>query len=406
MHKQSFTACSIQKALDKVRLSLGTDAVILSTETHRELSSENVLQRMVTVQACRPEVQQLNKQDTAESHSPSFETMEQLTAAKSYIEQLYQQEQQTLESEHQQHLNDRRECPENFAPEGVVESLMNSGMSLQQVRILLRAIPEGVPEKQVPTAIENQLKQLITSTTLDFTATGRSRTKPLIVVFAGRSGAGKSTLVTKLATQCELREELPVAVIEFTGPNRQQHFWVHLQMQSLGIRTAQVANATELQESLRQFSDCAAVLIDTPAISANPQQTALINAVIHDIHADHCILTHDVHTRPQTTIALAKGLSKNCPLMLALTKTDQEKSLGHLVSLFQQIQIPVTLLSHSPALADGFTHVSKPVHTRLIQQIMGLKPTSQGTVEPEIECNIEANKNHVQDSFTLNFNPM
>ena len=110
--------------------------------------------------------------------------------------------------------------------------------------------------------------------------------------------------------------------------------------------------------------------------------------------------------RHQATVALAQGLSQNCPLMLALTKTDQEKSLGHLVSLFQQIQIPVTLLSHSAALADGFTHVSKPVHTRLIQRIMGLEPASQGSVEREIEFNTEAIQNHVQDSFTLNFNPM
>lgn len=406
MHKQSFTACSIQKALDKVRLSLGKDAVILSTENHREMSSENVLQRMVTVQACRPEEPKTIKPNAGISQPVPLAAIEQLNNVTSYIEQLYQEEQQTLESKHQQHLKDRWECPEDFAPEGIVQALMNSGMSLQQVRGLLRAIPEDMTEKQIPTAIERQLKQLITSTTLDFTATGRSRGEPLIIVFAGRSGAGKSTLVAKLATQCELRDELPVAVIEFTGPNRQQHFWLHLQMQSLGIRTAQVSNATEMQEALRQFSDCAAVLIDTPAISANPQQTALINAVISDIHADHCVLTHDVHTRPQATIALAQGLSQGCPLMLALTKTDQEKSLGHLLSLFQQIQIPVTLLSHSAALADGFTHLSKPVHTRLIQRIMGLEPASQDSVEREIEFNTEVNKNHVQDSFTLNFNPM
>ena len=88
MHKQSFTARSIQKALDKVRLSLGTDAVILSTETHRELSSENVLQRMVTVQACHPEGPNAIKPNAGDSQPVPFAAVEQPNTATSYIEQL------------------------------------------------------------------------------------------------------------------------------------------------------------------------------------------------------------------------------------------------------------------------------------------------------------------------------
>ena len=115
MHKQSFTARSIQKALDKVRLALGTDAVILSTETHRELSSENVLQRMVTVQACRPEEPKAIKPNASDRQPVFFTAIEQLNAATSYIEQLYQEEQQTLESQHQQHLKNRLLHPQVIA---------------------------------------------------------------------------------------------------------------------------------------------------------------------------------------------------------------------------------------------------------------------------------------------------
>lgn len=407
MQVQSFTARSIQEALEKVRRTLGPNAVILSTESQLEESAGSTPQRIVTVQSCRQE-----NLSTARSQAkchPIGEAEATLSnereLATSYIEQLYQKEQQKLEAQKQQYLFARQQRPEDFVPRFLTKTLLNSGMDMQQIRKLLQTIPADTPDLQIPACIESQLKQIVTTATLNLTTVSPNQSKPLTVVLTGRSGTGKSTLAMKLATQCELREEQSIAVIELTGQNRQQHFWMHLQMQSLGIRTAQVANSAELDETLKQFSDCTAVFIDTPAISTNPQHIALINAMVQDISADYCLLTHDVQTLPQATVQLAQALRPSCPLMMALTKIDEGKALGHLVSLFQQITIPVTLLSHSAGLADGFTHMTESVHSKLIQRMTGLESAKQDLSERRSDLKTPLNENQAQDSFTLNLNP-
>jgi|GEM_PF-1149357 len=415
MQVHSFTARSIQEALEKVRQTLGPDAIILSTESHVPELTKNSRCRTVTVKSCRQEKLSTTSSQSASEHvsddlisqniNSAARLIKQVHTVDSYIEQLYQQEQQKLENQHQQHLLERQQHPEDFVPEIISKTLLNSGMELRQIRAILQTLPEGLMEKQITAFIERQLKQIVTAGTLDLTSTGLNQTRPLTVVLTGRSGTGKSTLAAKLATQCELREELPVAVIEFTGQNRQQHFWMHLQMQRLGIQTAQVSNSAELHKVLQQFSDCTAVFIDTPAVSNNPQQIALVNAMVQDIVADYCILTHDIHTRPQASVELAKALKPSCQLMMALTKTDEAKSLGHLVSLFQQIPIPVTLLSHSAGLADGFTHVTESVHSKLIYRMTGLDPAMWDTFEEEANLKKAASEIQAQDSFTLNLNP-
>ena len=91
--------------------------------------------------------------------------------------------------------------------------------------------------------------------------------------------------------------------------------------------------------------------------------------------------------------------------MMALTKIDEGKALGHLVSLFQQITIPVTLLSHSAGLADGLTHMTESVHSKLIQRMTGLESAKQDLSERRSDLKTPLNENQAQDSFTLNLNP-
>ena len=414
MNIHSFTADSIQQALEEVRHTLGPDAIVLSTESsiQEPQPSHGIQLRTVTVTACRPEdlPRKPREEQACQPNTKDIVTAQavaNIESAASYIEQLYQQEQKTLLAQQQQMQQQHQQHPEKFVSDEIVLPLLNAGIELEFVRELLRTISHDTPEHEIAANIQQQLKCLIPRGELDLNAVHHSKGRPRVVLLAGRSGSGKSTLAAKLATQYELRDEVPVAVVEVAGTNGQQHFWLHLQMQGLGIRSAQVSSNTEIRETLEKFSDCAAVFIDTPALSANAQQLALINALLQQIRVDDCILTHDVHTRPQATIEIARELHSSCQFSVALTKSDEQASLGHLVSLFQQIQLPGTLLSHSAALADGFSHVSEDIQNKLIQRITGLeveeRPDSRTTAACESSQHLECQE---QDSFTLNLNPM
>ena len=84
-----------------------------------------------------------------------------------------------------------------------------------------------------------------------------------MIVVTGRSGSGKSSLITKLATQCELRDEIPVGVIELTGPNRHHHAWLHNQLEKLGVPTTKLDNPLRLREAIHPFQHCQLVFIES-----------------------------------------------------------------------------------------------------------------------------------------------
>lgn len=414
MNTHTFTANSIQQALEKVRHTLGPDAIVLSTESRIEESqaADGSQQRIITVKACcREDLPNqpcgVQADETIMNETAATQIVVNIESATSYIEQLYQQEQKTLQAERQLAQRQRQQYPEEFAPDTIVLPLLDSGIELPFVRKLLSNTPHDMPKNEIAVTIQQQMQRLIQRGEIDLYTPRSATVRPRVVLIAGRSGSGKSTLAAKLATQCELRDELPVAVLELTGANRQQHFWMHLQMQGLGIRSAQASNTTEIQDAIEEFHNCAVIFIDTPALSANPQKLAFINALLQKIPVDDCILTHDVNMRPQATIELAQELHSTCQFSVALTKTDEQDSLGHLVSLFQQIQLPVTLLSHSAALADGFSHVTEEIHNKLIQRITGLEVIKRSENRTTAVCESSQRPEcQEQDSFTLNLNPM
>ncbi len=399
MNQVSFKARTIQEALEQVRQTLGPDAIILATHSHLEKGLlGGTQQRFIEVQACKHEDTpsgklEINRQPVDNRLKRS--SLEQVVTANSYIDQLYQQERATLEAEQRQRQLLRQERPEEFVPASITHSLLHAGIELELVRRILRAIPEGTQDTSLAVEIHRELQKIVVPGTMNFSSSNSSRAKPLVIVLVGRSGSGRSTLATKLATQCELRDEMPAAVIELTGTNRQQHFWMHLHLQSLGIRSAQVENTNQLLETVQHFHDCAAVFIDTPAFSFNPQQTAMLNATVRQLQPDYCLIAHDAQTRHKSTHELVRAFEQSCPALVALTKTDEEKPLGHLVSLFHQIQLPVTLLSHSAALADGFTMMTKSKYSELLRRMTGLVPEDVTSPVESVEA---------QDSFTLNFN--
>lgn len=393
-----FQAETIQQALEMVRQELGSKALIVSTRPVFETNHDgSVAQRYIKVQARIEEESALPEESTPELRSASeSEAMDLVNQAESYIESLYRKEQAEIR---QQALDAKRqwlEEPERFMPAEILQGLIQSGLNLEEARKLLRLVGQQESTPAYVNGIHKQLKEIVAFHTLNLTSLAKQRADQQILVAIGRSGSGKSTLLSNLATQYQLREEMSVGLIELTGSTRHQHSWVHQHLRNLGIRTLQAGNRGELSDALQHLHDCQIVVIDTPGVSAGQQQQlSLLTSCLNQIPNSHFLITHDVNGRSEATIELVRMLQVSGHLSLALTKTDEQQSCGHLVSLFQQIQLPVTLLSHSAALADGFTLMTDIVYEQLI-----LRMTNLYSEEPPKDS-VDA-----QDAFTLSFNPM
>ena len=100
MNTHTFTANSIQQALEKVRHTLGPDAIVLSTESRIEESqaADGSQQRIITVKACcREDLPNqpcgVQADETIMNETAATQIVVNIESATSYIEQLYQQEQ-------------------------------------------------------------------------------------------------------------------------------------------------------------------------------------------------------------------------------------------------------------------------------------------------------------------------
>ena len=401
MDTHTFQARTIQEALQMVRESLGPQAVVLSTKPvvlPNKSAEDHMNIRWIEVQA------QVRKKETVEHLDGSEEAPDEsnrsafssMTLAESYIESLYHQEQ--LEILEQRRVLQQRleQTPEQFIPAGLWGQLSASTIELNLLREVLRRVGSQDSEQQYQTEIIEQFKTMIPFQPFQLPVSQEVGNGPRVIVVTGRSGSGKSSLITKLATQCELRDEIRVGVIELTGPNRHHHAWLHNQLEKLGVPTTKLDNPLGLREAIHPFQHCQLVFIESPGLTASqPQKLAILNSFFKQAGDIQCIFTHDVNARTEPTVELVQTLNCCDKPMIALTKTDEENSLGHLVSLFQKIQLPVTLLSHSAGLADGFTIMTEAEHRKLLERMTGLLREASSP-----------NSSSTQDSFTLSLNPM
>lgn len=433
MTVQTFKARSIQEALQMVRESLGPEATILETRTvftgllpwfrrpsHVIVSASCEVKIPSRLPPAKRESNFTSPAETAEilnalsRPSPQTEPRPlEVKLPESYVEQLYQFEQKSYSNAHTPtEIPATPTAADNDDAVGIDSTLRKNAViidSLQQAGFGASAIDEllQLALNSNPLAAGEMLKQEINQalsriieTTAVLSGSGLQsldKTKPDRILFYGLSGVGKSTTIAKLATQLQLRQDQTVAVIDLStmlANTATKQNWLRSHLQSIGIDCICCVDQESLNHAMQQFQNKDYVLFDTPGICIKskarhnwfekilplikPQRSHLVCATSCHAHHIQDLLTSPIPIHPASFV---------------LTKLDETRTAGHLFTLLQDIDLPISLLTTGPELTDNFEDVNPDLLAQFITKLKPIEPTKRLAADT---CSMDLNVSEQQ----------
>ena len=421
MTVQTFKARSIQEALQMVRESLGPEATILETRTVFAglLPWFRRPSHVIVTASCEVKIPSRLPPATNKSNiSSPAETVDQLSVfarppskidsrtvdvstisdvAAYYVEQLYQLEQQTHLSDHPpaETPPTRGDDPtdEDFTRRNntvIIDSLQQAGLSATAIDELMQLALNNNPlatGEMLKQEINQALSRII-ETTAVLSGSGLQsldKTKTDRILFYGLSGVGKSTTIAKLATQLQLRQDRTVAVIDLStmlASQATKQNWLRAHLQQLGIDCINCTDHESLKHALLQFQNKDYVLFDTPGICIKskarhnwfekmlplikPQRSHLVCATTCHAHHMQDLLAAPIPIHPTSFV---------------LTKLDETRTVGHLCTLLQDTDLPISLLTTGPELTDNFEDVNPDLLAQFITKLTPTEPARRAAAD-------------------------
>jgi len=421
----TFKARSIQEALQMVRESLGPEATILETRTvfsgllpwfrrpsHVIVSASCEVKIPSRLPPASSKSKGTSPAETANllntfARPPSKKDLQPIDVgtpsvdAVSYVEQLYQLEQQTHPLHHSAtetpSTRIATRCDDSTGEDfthgnnaAIIDSLQQAGLSATAIDELMQLALNNNPlatGEMLKQEINQALSRII-ETTAVLSGSGLQsldKTKTDRILFYGLSGVGKSTTIAKLATQLQLRQDRTVAVIDLStmlASEATKQNWLRAHLQQLGIDCISCTDHESLKHALLQFQNKDYVLFDTPGICIKsksrhnwfekmlplikPQRSHLVCAATCHAHHMQDLLASPIPIHPTSFV---------------LTKLDETRTVGHLCTLLQDTDLPISLLTTGPELTDNFEDVNPDLLAQFITKLTPTEPARRAAAD-------------------------
>ncbi|XKH50601.1 flagellar biosynthesis protein FlhF [Chryseomicrobium palamuruense] len=337
MKLKTYTAPTLDEALEQVRNELGSEAVIVQTRKVRSTQWFSWFKRPQheVVAALEPSVQQVSQVAENEQYKVTETVVEQPVRDLRYDKVLMEMR------ELKQMLYENAKAPKLPKLLGELDSdLKQRGVHAEARHSFLSEVQLQHGEKRVTaSALIASVSKTIEA--LDFTTPPTTK----ILCFAGPTGVGKTTTIAKWATQEIVHNKRKVGLITTDtfriGAIEQLRTYATILKAPFEI----VTNPKEIHIALEKLKDCDRILIDTAG--RNYQQEAYIEEIKQVSKQDQCDI--------QLVLSLTASYA-DCQMLLAkfkpigisgvvLTKLDETSQPGHVLNLYYDAPCPISAVT-------------------------------------------------------------
>ncbi|MES2200805.1 MAG: flagellar biosynthesis protein FlhF [candidate division FCPU426 bacterium] len=387
-----FEAPTVHEALQRVRLELGPEAVVLYTKKVRRGGLFGLMGHWVaeitaglddapgSFQHSPP--RRSEPESAGERGSQPEESRESAPVAVAEASPVWSRRQAVFQSE----LNDGkvlsgfsmlRQPPQKKAGdlhpemERLRKDLDSKGVDPEIAERLLTAVGLEFPDKNSlkPGDLDAAMKTAIASL---LKVSGPIKTSPgtaKVIAFIGPTGVGKTTNLVKLASQYALINRLKVAMLTADTYRIGAVEQLKIYRDIIDIPFEPVATAGELREAIRRHSDCDLIFFDTAGRSPqNKTQLQELRAILEAAAPAEVHLVISATTKHADLLPIVGKFSLVPINRFLLTKLDETRTHGMVLNLAANFSIPISYLSVGQNVPND---IEEATPGRLAEWVMG-----------------------------------
>lgn len=198
-------------------------------------------------------------------------------------------------------------------------------------------------------------------------APGRCRTVALV----GPTGVGKTTTIAKLAANFRLRDKLRVGLITVDTYRIAAVEQLRTYADIIDLPMEVVSTPREMRDAVCRLADLDLILIDTAG--RNPGDEVRIQelkSLLAEAAADEVHLVLSAVASPGSLVKTARHFAPVGTNALLLTKLDEAMSLGNVLPVARDCDLPMSYLTNGQNVPDDIQSVERE---RLAMAILGMR---------------------------------
>ena len=376
MRVRIFTGQSVQEAMNKVKLELGREAVILHTRRFKtggmlglfgnervevmaavdDALLETPAVKTVVAPAMPTVAAVMPLQQSQESVAPVSVPLTPVKAA----EPEWKQELAEMRSLLERALHESKQGADAVAS-AAVEKLLQADVLQPVAESLVRQDPVLYQWKGTLTepAFTERLERLVEQGLGKVSGVALNGSAPHVVALLGPTGVGKTTTIAKLAAYFSLQKGMRVSLITADTYRISAVEQLKTYAEIMGLQLEIVYAPQELAKALAKCKGSQLVLLDTAGRSPkNQEQLEELQLLLSQVPQAEKHLVLSLTTCNRDALEIAKRFSVCSPDKVLFTKLDEASRCGVILNVLQQFPMKLSYVTNGQNVPDDLQIVS------------------------------------------------
>lgn len=188
-----------------------------------------------------------------------------------------------------------------------------------------------------------------------------------VVALVGPTGVGKTTTIAKLAANYRLRENIKMGLVTVDTYRIAAVEQLRTYAEIIDLPMKVVSNPKEMQQALDEMVGLDLILIDTAGRSPSDDlKIQELESLFREVPIDEVSLVMSMTSSAKSLEAIAKRFQVANPTSMILTKLDEAPVMGSLLTLSQNVKLPIRYLTTGQDVPDDIEPANAARMARLI----------------------------------------
>lgn len=188
-----------------------------------------------------------------------------------------------------------------------------------------------------------------------------------VVALVGPTGVGKTTTIAKLAANFRLRDNVKMGLVTVDTYRIAAVEQLRTYAEIIDLPMKVVSTPREMRQALDEMVGLDLILVDTAGRSPSDDlKIQELEQLFHEVPIDEVSLVMSMTSSLKSLEAIAKRFQVANPTSMILTKLDEAPVMGSLLTLSQNVQLPVRYLTTGQDVPDDIEPANAARMARLI----------------------------------------